>query len=176
MKDESLLLSKTRTAGQVLFFAGFLAFALLLLSLAGWQTRWVDGTKLFAQPRFWPVVALAIMAAFAALHLWRLKRRRLIALDWQEAKVWVQPLEYLVWFMAYVWAVPIIGYLLASLIFPPLLTYRLGYRDRRLLVASVLFGLATVLIFKGFLSVRIPGAMIYEFLPSAWRSFFILYL
>ncbi|MFD0916063.1 tripartite tricarboxylate transporter TctB family protein [Pseudahrensia aquimaris] len=176
MQEENFLLSKTRTAGQFLFFAAFLALSLFLLSLAGWQTRWIEDSKLFAQPRFWPVVALVIMAAFSALHLWRLKRRRLISLDWQEAKIWAQPLEYVAWFMAYVWTVPVIGYLLASLIFPPLLCYRIGYRDRKLLAASVLFGLATVIVFKSLLSVRIPGGMIYEALPDTLRSFFILYL
>ena len=43
-----------------------------------------------------------------------------------------------------------------------------------MMLAAVLFGLATVVVFKSFLSVKIPGGMIYEYLPGAIRTFFIL--
>ena len=36
------------------------------------------------------------------------------------------------------------------------------------------FAVLVVLIFKSFLQVKIPGAAIYEYLPGALRSFFIL--
>jgi hypothetical protein len=38
------------------------------------------------------------------------------------------------------------------------------------------FAIAVVLVFKGLLSVRIPGALLYEYLPGPLRSFAILYL
>ena len=36
--------------GQLIFALGFVGCAALLLALIGDQTRWVDKTKLFAQP------------------------------------------------------------------------------------------------------------------------------
>ena len=47
--------------GQLAFAMGFLAASALLLSQIGSQTRWVDDTALFAQPRFWPAVGLGLI-------------------------------------------------------------------------------------------------------------------
>jgi hypothetical protein len=43
-----------------------------------------------------------------------------------------------------------------------------------MLGSAVLVALAVVVVFKSFLSVKIPGGAIYEYLPDALRSFFIL--
>jgi ribose/xylose/arabinose/galactoside ABC-type transport system permease subunit len=74
------------------------------------------------------------------------------------------------------WGVPVVGYLPATLVFVPALSWRMGYRTRRMMGASVVMALAIVILFKGFLSVRIPGGAVYEYLPDGLRSFFILYL
>ena len=116
------------------------------------------------------------MTLLGALHLYRLPWRRFTAADRGELKRWAEVLEYAVWFMAYVLAVPVIGYLPATLIFMPALTWRMGYRSRLILSSSVIFAVAVVVLFKTFLSVKIPGGMIYEYLPGALRGFFILYL
>ncbi len=154
----------------------FVVLSLLLLVLIGQQTQWVAKTKLYAQPRFWPAVALVGMAAFAALHLWRLHRRRSTAEDWREARTWLRPFEFALWFMAYVWAVPIVGFLPASLIFAPALSWRMGYRGPRMLWTAAAFGAAVVVVFKSLLAVKIPGGLVYELLPGALRSFFIVNL
>ena len=83
-------------------------------------------------------------------------------------------IEFAGWFLVYVLVVPTIGYLLATLLFCLLLTWRLGYRSKSRLVAAALTGLAVVLVFKSMLSVKIPGGEIYEFLPAALRNFMIL--
>ena len=70
---------------------------------------------------------------------------------------------------------PLVGYLPVTLVFVPLLSWRMGYRDRRMLGLAVLFALAVVLVFKGFLAVRIPGGAAYEYLPDGVRSLFIQY-
>ncbi|MBB96467.1 MAG: hypothetical protein CML68_17960 [Rhodobacteraceae bacterium] len=160
--------------GQVVFGLLLVGTAVWLLGLIGTQTRWVDKTALFAQPRFWPAVGLGVMAVCAGLHLWRLPWRRLTRFDRAEALKWLSALEYVGWFLAYVWLVPIAGYLPVTMVFLPALTWRLGYRDRRWLVLSVALAVAIVVLFKAFLSVRIPGAAAYEYLPDAMRSFFIL--
>ena len=54
------------------------------------------------------------------------------------------------------------------------LAYRLGYRSRYMLWVSAIFAVVVVVVFKGLLNVKIPGGAIYEYLPGALRSFFIL--
>ena len=160
--------------GQLLFAVALFVFAALLLSQTPYETRWVAKTGFFAQPRFWPAVGLTAMAVFCALHLYALPWRRLRRADWAEALKWATALEFAAWFMGYVLAVPVAGYLPSTLVFVPLLARRLGYRSAKMMLASVLFALATVIVFKSFLSVKIPGGLLYEYLPGAIRSFFIL--
>lgn len=162
--------------GQLIFAVGFLAVTLLLLSRIGVQTRWVDKTQLFAQPRFWPAVGLGAMAVMGGLHLYRLPWRRAAREDWWEARKWARVLEFALWFLLYVLAVPILGYLPVTLVFVPALSWRMGYRSPAMLWLSAGFAVAVVVLFKGMLSVKIPGGAIYEYLPGGLRGFFILYL
>jgi hypothetical protein len=177
MNSQTDLQIRTRTAGQVVFVIGaVVAVALLILALPT-QTVWTDRARTFAaQPRFWPAVALATMLIGFGVHLIRMKRRRTDRLDWIEARRWLEPIEYLVWFMAYVFAVPVLGFLPMSLAFAIALTYRLGYRSRLSLGLAALFALSMVVLFKGLLGVNIPGAAIYDYLPGALRSFALIYL
>jgi len=97
-----------------------------------------------------------------------------IASELKEGVSWLRALEYLVWFMLYVYLTPIIGYLAATVLFLVSLTFRAGYRERRMTFAAVAVGFAIVLIFKSFLGVKIPGGAVYEPLPDALRSFMII--
>ena len=160
--------------GQLIFAIAFFVASVLLLSLIGQQTRWVEKTRLFAQPRFWPAIGLGGMVIMGGLHLYWLPWRRVTRYDRWEARKWVSALEYFVWFMAYVLLVPVLGYLPVTLAFAPALTWRMGYRSRKWLWISAVFALTVVVLFKSFLSVRIPGGAVYEYLPGALRSFFIL--
>lgn len=170
-------LARTRVAGQTVFVIAALALALFLLSQITRQTAWVDPSKSFvAQPRFWPAVALAMMVLPLGLHLWLMKRRRPNRSDWQEVRRWGETLEYAGWFMGYVFAVPWIGFLPMSILFAIGLAWRLGYRSLSTLIAAALFALSTVIVFKGFLGVKIPGARMYEWLPDGARSFALQFL
>lgn len=160
--------------GQLGFILAFCTFSGILIANIRGQTQWFDGLALFAQPRFWPFVGLAMMLVCSVAYLYFLPWKRFTRADQAEAVRWGSALEFAVWFMSYVFAVPIIGYLLATLVFMPALSWRLGYRSRRFVWFSVGFALATVLLFKTFLSVKIPGGAIYEYLPDALRSFFLL--
>lgn len=157
-----------------MFAVGFVVYAVVLLALIGDQTRWVEKTKLFAQPRFWPAVGLGGMVLMGGLHLYRLPWRHVSRYDWGEARRWVTVGEYALWFLAYVMAVPILGYLPMTLLFVPALAWRMGYRSRKMMLISVVFSVSVVVLFKTMLSVKIPGGLIYEYLPGALRSFFIL--
>jgi hypothetical protein len=163
-----------RRSGQLIFALAFLGLSLLLASQIGEQTKWAAKTKFFAQPRFWPAVSLGGMVLFGALHLRSLPRKKILRYDWREARTWASVLEYVGWFLAYVWAVPVIGYLPATMIFMPAMAWRLGYRSRMMIWISAGFAVAVVVLFKMLLEVKIPGGMIYEYLPGALRSFFIL--
>ncbi|MBE1283877.1 MAG: tripartite tricarboxylate transporter TctB family protein [Rhodobacteraceae bacterium] len=162
--------------GQLIFALFFFLFSAVLLALIPDQTRWVEKSKFVAQPRFWPAIGLGLMVLFGGLHLYRLPWWRATRYDFWEVRKWFVVLEFAGWFMGYVVAVPIIGYLPVTLIFVPALSWRMGYRTRFMLGISVVFAVAVVVLFKGLLSVKIPGALLYEYLPGGLRSFFILYL
>ena len=162
--------------GQLVFALGFVVLSLLLLVQIGDQTIWAAKAEFFAQPRFWPAVGLGGMVAMGALHLYRLPWRRFTVNDRVELRRWAAVLEYALWFMAYVLLVPVLGYLPVTLVFVPLLSWRMGYRSPQMMMISAGFAVFIVLFFKGVLAVRIPGAVLYEYLPDAWRSFAILYL
>lgn len=160
--------------GQLLFAVLFLAISSVLLALLGQETTWAKGTELVAQPAFWPAIGVIGMVMFTFLHLMHLPRRRFRRVDWLEGRLWLTVFEFAGWFLGYVFIVPLAGYLPTTLVFLPLLLWRMGYRDRRLIGVGIVFGLAVVLLFKSFLQVRIPGGAVYEWLPGALRSFFIL--
>jgi hypothetical protein len=160
-------------AGGVLFAVAFLACSALLLSQITSQTKFSSNGQLFAQPRFWPGVGVVGMVVFGTLHLIHTWRAR-VGGDWAEGLVWLQVLEFFVWFMIYVWAVPVIGYLLATILFTCLLAARKGYRSLKWQITAALTAICIVLIFKTGLSVKIPGGAIYEYLPNGLRSFMIL--
>ena len=94
--------------------------------------------------------------------------------DFVEWRIWFFAIEWVLWFLAYVMVVPVLGYLPTTLVFVPLMVWRIGYRSRRMLWISAGFAFAVVVMFKTFLQVRIPGGAIYEYLPGALRSFLIL--
>ncbi len=162
--------------GQLVFALGFVALSALLLAQIGDQTVWAQKTQVFAQPRFWPAVGLIAMVLMGGLHLYRLPWRRFTVADRAELRRWAAVLEYSGWFMGYVLLVPVLGYLPVTMVFVPLLARRMGYRSRLMLIISVIFAVAVVVLFKSFLSVKIPGGAVYDYLPGALRSFFILNL
>lgn len=119
------------------------------------------------------------MSLFGAAELfcsWRKRTRHSQIAITLEVLHWSKAVEYILWFMAYVWLVPLVGYLPVTLMFCFALTCRLGYRDKRMIVAALLIAIAIVVIFKSFLAVKIPGGALYEYLPVAIRNFMILYL
>lgn len=162
--------------GQILFALGFVALSVLLLAQIGSQTRWTERTAFFSQPRFWPAVGLGGMVLLGGLHLKRLPWRRLTLDDRAELRRWASVLEYAVWFLVYVLLVPLLGYLPVTLLFVPLLAWRMGYRSGFMMGISLVFAVAVVVMFKSFLGVKIPGGAVYEYLPGGLRSFFILNL
>ena len=160
--------------GALVFALLFVAFSGFLLSQLPGQAKFSAKGNLVAEPAFWPAVGVIGMTAFGALHLLGTFRRKRPVGSLAETGIWMRSIEYLTWFMVYVFAVPVIGYLPATLIFTVLLALRAGYRNHWMLGAAAFAGLGIVLVFKTFLSVKIPGGAVYDLLPSSLRSFLIV--
>ena len=169
------LFRRERRPGDLVFATLCLAGSAFLLSRLGTQTVWVPGTKLFAQPAFWPAVSLGGMTLCAIGHwLGSVSSPRLPG-RWTEVALWGRSLEYAAWFLAYAFAVPRLGYLPSTVAFAVLLVFRSGYRSGRALGAAALAGVAIVVTFKTLLQVRVPGGALYERLPGGLRSFMLTY-
>ncbi|MWD29407.1 tripartite tricarboxylate transporter TctB family protein [Aquicoccus sp. SCR17] len=177
MKTFQDLFRRYRRPGD--FFIALLSFlfAIFLLLNLPTQAPWLPRVQTFAQPAFWPGVAVIAMVIFSFLHLLGAIVSERIPGRLAEVLEWFRALEFALWFMAYVWIVPVLGYLPATIAFTTLLSLRLGYRGWRWMLAAALFGTVVVLVFKGFLHVRIPAGDIYQYLPAGpARTFIMTYL
>jgi len=170
------LFKRYRRPGDIVFAVLFLAFALFLLWKLPGETVWAKRTNWYAQPRFWPAVAVGGMVVFAGLHFIGSLCSKRIPGRWREVAFWLQSVEYVLYFLAYVVLVPKVGYLPATLLFSIFLTFRVGEATRVNLAAAVGFSVAVVVIFRALLQVKIPAGHIYEALPDGIRAFALLYL
>ena len=160
------------------FALAALLLACGLLSLSGFELKWVTGAGFHKQPGFWSVMALAGMAVFALLALLQKTEvtQRKTPRHWlQPARQWLGPTEYALYFLLYVYAVPRLGYLPATLLGFSLLVLRLGYRSLKMLSYAWLVGIIIVVLFKSLLQVKIPGGALYEIFPAAVRNFLTLH-
>ncbi|PWE51474.1 hypothetical protein DEM26_00445 [Thioclava sp. NG1] len=169
------LFKRYRRPGDMAFAVLFFALSIGLLIALPWQTEWVKRTKTYAQPAFWPMVSIFAMVVFSMFHLLGSFVSERIPGRWREVAQWLRSLEYAVWFMVYVALVPLIGYLLATILFSCTMTLRLGYRGWRWMLVSVLFSVVVVVLFKSFLQVKIPAGMIYEAAPAPFRAILMTY-
>jgi hypothetical protein len=168
------LFKRYRRPGDLVFAIVFLVFSIAMAASLGSQVKWTS-SKIFSEPAFWPYVSVICMLVFSALHLVSSLASPVIAGRWREVGFWIRSVEFAVWFMVYVLMVPRLGYLPSTIIFALALTSRLGYRQAKYLGAATLFAIGVVLVFKTFLQVKVPGGQIYEYLPTAARSFMLTY-
>lgn len=172
--DHPHVFPEGRKPGEKLFAGITIVFGLVLLALIPWQTSWLDGKALAAQPRLWPTVALVGTVFFGLLNFAQRVSLPRTPGRWTEAVTWVRSLEYVVWYMAYVLVIPVVGYLIATIAFCTLLTFRVGYRGRAVWLAA-LFGLGMVLMFRTGFNVKIPAGAIYDHAPEAIRYILFRY-
>jgi hypothetical protein len=161
-------------AGEILFIAVFFIFSAFLLSQLGDQAKFNPKGKFFAQPAVWPGIGVIGMTLFGGLHLLTRYKHR-IGGTLGELITWIRAFEFVMWFMVYVYAVPLIGYLPCTIVFTIALALRMGYRKGMTLFWAGFAGLVIVVVFKTLLQVKIPGAAAYEYLPDALRNFMIVY-
>ncbi|MEC7761196.1 MAG: tripartite tricarboxylate transporter TctB family protein, partial [Pseudomonadota bacterium] len=62
------LFQRYRRPGDFILSLAAFIFALFLLESMSRQTTWIDGQALFAQPSFWPRIAIYAMVLFSGLH------------------------------------------------------------------------------------------------------------
>lgn len=174
-KTLQVLFKRYRRPGDIVFAWVILIVSLFLMSQIFDQTAYKSGAKLFAQPRFWPMVSLTGMSVFAALHLLGSALSERIEGRWSEVWLWITSLEYAGWFIAYAAIVPLGGYLPSTVVFAVMLALRLGYRSRNAILAALVSAIVTVLLFKTFLHVKLPAGQVYEVLPDGLRQIMLTY-
>ena len=175
VKTLQTLFKRYRRPGDLVFAIVILAFSLFLLSQIFDQAAYKSSGKLVAQPRFWPAVSLIGMTLFAAFHLLGSAMSERIEGRWKEVMLWVSSLEYAAWFILYAFVVPIVGYLPTTIVFAVLLTYRVGFRSRSVLLAAAGSAVLIVLLFKSFLQVKLPAGQYYDQLPDGLRQIMLNY-
>lgn len=161
--------------GELIFVVFLTVVAFLLLSQIGEQTKFFKRLKLPMQPGFWPAIALGGMALCGVILSysgWRSERRDgRTERSLGELLLVARAGEFMLWFMCYVWITPWLGYLLSTIVFMMCLAWRAGYRSARVQATTAVIGFGIVLLFKSFLSVKIPGGAVYDLLPPALQSF-----
>ena len=179
-EPRSALFEVRRRPGDLFFAAAFYALALFLLTQLSEQTRWFGRVDLLLQPRFWPSVVLGAFTLFSGLYLMQswLARKDPDHLDTSllpagELVRWLRPLEFALYFVVYAASIPWLGYLLATVLFMPLLGLRTGVRSPAGLGLLAGLGVAIVLVFKTGLEVRMPPGAVYDLFPPAARNFLI---
>ena len=161
--------------GALFFALLFLILSVVLLAQVDDQTVWSARKSLTAQPRFWPIIGLIMMVGFGAVHLWR-SRSSGWSGSGRELWIWARGLEFVAWFLGYVFLVPQIGYLLASVMVAVMLTLRVGFRGKRWVFQSTLLAVGIVVVFRVVLNVRLPAGEIYHLLPEPLSNFMLTWL
>ena len=180
-------------------------FLLFFWSETGWQNRKlpdnlsqyigyqlgltdIDGRKarlgtILKQSWVAPMLCLALLVPAAlwnlrtSLKVRRWRQRFLLPVDatYETAK-YVAALEFVVYFILYTISIPILGYLLSTLILGVFLTWRLGYRTTKWLLTGLLSSFVIVVVFRTLLQIKTPSVVwLYDQLPSALRVFMLTY-
>lgn len=126
-----------------------------------------------------PLICLAIFvpAAFWNLYgalraqTWRRRFKQPTGMAY-EVTQWLRALEYVGWFIAYTALVPVLGYLVATLLLGTALPWRLGYRGLRWMGICLAASFAIVLVFRTGLQIRTPvNIWLYDQLPQRLETF-----
>ncbi len=135
------------------------------------------------QSWFVPMLCLMVLVPAALFNLknsWKVRRWRLRyqqpTIARFEYEKYLSALEFVAYFVLYTLAVPILGYLLATLCLGVYLTWRLGYRTLKWLIIGLVASFAIVLLFRTVLQIKTPNSIwLYDLLPSAQRAFMLTY-
>ena len=123
------------------------------------------------------LIPAAIWNAKSSFRVHRYRKRFLLPVSiGHELEKYVAALEYVAYFIIYTILVPVLGYLMSTLLLGVFLTWRVGYRSARWIITGLLSSLIIVLVFRTFLQIKTPISIwLYDFLPSAMRGFMLTY-
>ena len=123
------------------------------------------------------LIPAAIWNAKSSFKIHRYRKRFLLPISMTyELEKYIAALEYVAYFILYTVLVPILGYLISTLLLGMFLTWRTGYRTGRWMLTGFLSSLIIVFIFRSFLQIKTPISIwLYDFLPSATRGFMLTY-
>lgn len=161
-------------------FGTYIAYQFGLAEIDGRVTRL---GRILKQSWVAPMLCLLVFVPAALWNLraswketrWR-KRFLLPTSAYFELTKYVAALEYVLYFIGYTLIVPILGYLVSTLILGTFLTWRLGYRNARWIGIGFLSSLAVVIVFRTLLQIKTPGNIwLYNQLPDATRAFMLTY-
>ncbi len=108
-------------------------------------------------------------------HNWR-KRFLLPTSAYFELTKYAAALEFVAYFIIYTVLVPLLGYLVSTLLMGTLLPWRLGYRGRTWFLRSLVTSFAVVIVFRTLLQIKTPVSIwLYDQLPTALRGFMLTY-
>jgi len=123
------------------------------------------------------LVPAAIWNLRASIQVRRWRQRFLLPIEagYETAK-YLAALEFVAYFILYTISIPILGYLLSTLILGVFLTWRLGYRTTKWLLTGLLSSFVIVVVFRTLLQIKTPSVVwLYDQLPSALRVFMLTY-
>ena len=161
-------------------FGTYIAYQFGLADIEGRVTRF---GRVLRQSWVAPLLCLLIFVPAAFWNLraswketaWR-KRFLLPTNAYFELTKYVAALEYVAYFIGYTLIVPILGYLVSTLLLGTYLTWRLGYRGRRWMLTGFASSFAVVIAFRTLLQIKTPISIwLYDQLPSTARAFMLTY-
>lgn len=126
-----------------------------------------------------PLMCLAVLVPAALWNLrgawraqaWRRRFKQPTELTYELIQ-WLRALEYVAWFVAYTLLVPVLGYLVSTLLLGTLLPWRLGYRGVRWMGICLTASFAIVLVFRTGLQIKTPvNIWLYDQFPQRIETF-----
>lgn len=159
---------------------GYIAHQFGLIELDGRVTRL---GRILKQSWVVPMLCLIVLVPtafwnfYASLKEHRWRQRFQLPTDARfELTKYAAALEFVAYFIAYTVLVPILGYLVSTLILGMFLPWRLGYRGRVWLLRSFCSSLAVVIVFRTFLQIKTPVSIwLYDQLPTTLRGVMLTY-
>ena len=157
-----------------------LAYTAAQLGMIDAEGRVMRLGKILKQGWVAPLLCLLILLPAAVLNLIashrNLRRRSRQRMPWRwqyEMGQWMRALEYIGYFILYTLSVPLLGYLVSTIVMGCFLTARLGYRGWRWGMIAVASSFAIVVLFRSVLQIKTPvNIWLYNQLPDDLSSFF----
>jgi len=123
------------------------------------------------------LVPTTIVNYRSSLRVHRFRKRFMQPTDASyEFSKYLAALEYVAYFIAYTYFVPILGYLVSTLILGTFFTWRLGYRSPVWLLRGFGLSVVIVIVFRTLLQIKTPVSIwLYDQLPASVRAFMLTY-